>query len=315
MSKKTLKADVNQHPSHLLGIDLDGTALIDFRDLDLFLANVLRKLISEEHNHFVCIATGRNLQSSLPIANQIGKDIFLVTYNGARIDVGKRTWKFPIENTLARRIVKRLQELNFEPLNIMIDQDFDSDLPLEKRIITTSDDVYYQEIFFNSNPYTKAENLEKCFNLIAESDLLQLVLEFNYDKEKNLQIEEILRREFGSSIYFYTGNKMKAMKVGDKILVDDPSKWVVKIRSSNADKAKALEIISRYIGVDLEFVMPFGNDINDLDMMKKFGKSVAMIDSKGGIEEFAKSITKKNSKESGVAHYLIAYFGLSFLKS
>src|SRR3954468_11084891 len=144
-----MSIETNQE-KHLIIVDLDGTILPDFTNVDQKAAEVLRKLKAKGHK--VCIATGRNYLSTLPIYKEIELDTFLITYNGAYISHPLKKFipalavisiaNSVIKNILAEKIVKD------NLLNVMVDS-------TDRESISTSDDIYYREIFFNGNTFVK----------------------------------------------------------------------------------------------------------------------------------------------------------------
>src|SRR3954470_22533149 len=184
---------------HLIKLDIDGTSTNpDFSTLNQKLKKVLQKL--KEQGHKICFTTGRNYLSALPFYQEVGLDTFLVTYNGAYINnpSDKNTEELVL-NPIANQIVKNILA---EPIikqnlrNVLIDK-------IDRTTISTSDDIYYEEIFFNGNPYTKGENILK---LLGEQDALQLVLEFSKNEEMFNDILMLLNSEYSASITFYSGS-------------------------------------------------------------------------------------------------------------
>src|SRR6185369_7219453 len=158
---------------HLIKLDIDETNTNpDFSTLNQKLKKVLQKL--KEQGHKICFTTGRNYLSALPFYQEVGLDTFLVTYNGAYINnPSKDDAEELVLNPIANQTVKDI--LN-EPIikknlsNVLIDK-------IDRATISTSEDIYYQEIFFNGNPYIKRENISQLLQLLGEQDALQLVLE------------------------------------------------------------------------------------------------------------------------------------------
>src|SRR3954451_5468924 len=139
-----------------------------------------------------------------------------------------------VRNILAEPIVK--QNL----LNILVDD-------TSKKIISTSNDIYYQEIFFNGNSYEKAD-ISNLLEHLGKKDALQLVLEFPNekasDKETFYNILVTLNRKYGEeAITFYFGSKLKEdpKNPGEKVLVPDPTRKIIKIRSKMASKGRGAE--------------------------------------------------------------------------
>src|SRR3954471_19263041 len=171
---------------HLIKLDIDGTSTNpDFSTLNQKLKGILQKLVKQGHK--ICFTTGRNYLSALPFYQEVGLDTFLVTYNGAYINnPSEKAQEQIVVNPMANEVIKNI--LN-EPIikknlcNVLIDK-------IDRATISTSDDIYYQQIFFNGNPYTKGEDI---LQLLGKKDSLQLVLEFPSHEETFNKILMMLR--------------------------------------------------------------------------------------------------------------------------
>jgi len=299
MSIETTKREI-----HLIKLDIDGTSTNpDFSTLNQKLKTVLQKL--KEKGHKICFTTGRNYLSALPFYQEVGLDTFLVTYNGAYINnPSKNNADELVLNPIANQVVKDI--LN-EPIikqnlhNVLIDK-------IDRTTISTSDDIYYEEIFFNGNPYTKGENV---LQLLGEQDALQLVLEFSKNDEMFNNILMLLRSKYNASITFYSGSKLKAKSPGDKVLVPDPEKIIIKIRNKFASKGMGAEWVASYYNIPLSHTIAFGNDVNDIELMHTVGKGIVTADSDNHLKAYAYGITDCGVLNSdGVARFLTNYFGL-----
>lgn len=290
---------------HLIKLDIDGTSTDEsFSKLNKKLNKVLQKL--KEQGHKICFTTGRNYWSALPFYNEVGLDTFLVTYNGAYINnPSEQNEKEVVVNRFSNQVVKSILAepiIKQNLLNVLVDR-------ADKKIISTSDDIYYQEIFFNGNPYTKAD-ISNLLEHLGKKDALQLVLEFPSEEEIFYNILVTLNSKY--RIDFYFGDKLKSEKPGNKILVPDPTKKIIKIRSKMASKGRGAEWLAEYYGIPLSQTIAFGNDVNDIEMMRKVGKGVVMADSDPHLMPFARGITDFGLLNSdGVAKHLAEYFNLS----
>ena len=66
-------------------------------------------------------------------------------------------------------------------------------------------------------------------------------MEFPKDEKTFNEILLVLRRKYSNAITFYFGSKLKAKKPGDKILVPDPERKIIKIRNELANKRMGAE--------------------------------------------------------------------------
>ena len=71
----------------------------------------------------------------------------------------------------------------------------------------------------------------------------------------------------------------------------------------NSDKETALKTLVEHIGIDLNDVVAFGDDINDLGMLKLAGTAVAVSDAIDEVKAVADHITESNYQD-GVAKFL-----------
>ena len=274
---------------HLIKLDIDGTSTNpDFSTLNKDLKEVLQEL--KKQGHKICFTTGRNYWSALPFYNEVGLDTFLVTYNGAYINnpAEQNDKEAVVVNQISNQVVKNILAepiIKKNLLNILVDR-------VDKKIISTSDDVYYQEIFFNGNNYTKAD-IPNLLEHLGNKGALQLVLEFPSEKETFYNILIMLNSKYGErAISFYFGSKLKSKKPGDKILVPDPTKNVIKIRSKMASKGKGVECVASQYNIPSSPTLTFGNDVNDIEMMHTaLGRGIVMADSDPYLIPFARGIT------------------------
>ncbi|CAG8506244.1 10171_t:CDS:10 [Gigaspora margarita] len=298
------------HQSAQIKYDNEGFIIHDYRKMngtllnkDFSTLNQKNKKVLQElkaRGHKICIATGRNYLSALPFYREIGLDTFLITYNGAYINHPLKNEvlaNISIANSVVRAILAE-EIIKKNLLNFMADS-------VDRQSISTSDDIYYQEVFFNGNPYIKGDVLQH----LGNRDCLQLVLEFSNEERKINQIISTLRKKYKSSITFYCGEKLKAEREGEKVLVPDPTKLIIKIRNYNANKGEAAKLVAGYYNIPLSNTIAFGNDINDIEMMNKVGIGVAVSNSLNNLKAYVHDITEFDSHSGGVAKYLTDYFG------
>ncbi|MCE8162830.1 MAG: HAD-IIB family hydrolase [Candidatus Moeniiplasma glomeromycotorum] len=299
---------------HLIKLDIDGTSTNpDFSTLNPKLKTVLQKLKAQ--GQIICFTTGRNYASALPFYKEVGLDTFLVTYNGAYINnpSDKNNQEIVVFHSIKNNLVKEI--LN-EPiikeniLNVLIDHvnGLKANGEIDLKTISTSDDIYYREIFFNNNPYTKGEDI---LPLLGKKDVLQLVLEFPKEEKIFNEILLVLRRKYSDAITFYFGSKLKAKNPGDKILVPDPERKIIKIRNGLASKGMGAKWVAQQHNINLHNVIAFGNDVNDIELVHSVGKGIVTADSNDYLKTYAYGITDFGLFNSdGVAKFLTDYFSL-----
>lgn len=76
--------------------------------------------------------------------------------------------------------------------------------------------------------------------------------------------------------------------------------------AEGVNKGAALKFLTSYLNIDLADVLAFGDQENDLEMLKLSGKSIAMGNAAPAVKKIADTLTKTN-EEAGVAYILNDY--------
>ena len=92
----------------------------------------------------------------------------------------------------------------------------------------------------------------------------------------------------------------------DNLTVVSSATGLLDIMASNISKGNALEVLSQKLGVDLSEVIVFGDNYNDMEMLKCAGMPIAMENAVEEVKSQAKYITKSNN-ESGIAYAINNY--------
>lgn len=149
----------------------------------------------------------------------------------------------------------------------------------------------------------------------------------NLGKEDQKKTKERLKNFFNDDINVYFGDDLKEEAAKHKILkiiaIDDhdmdklkrvkkdleavedietTSSWYnnVEIMHKGVNKGEALKALLKYIKIDKEEVIAFGDNYNDLPMLELAGMGVVMENADEKVKEKGDYITSKNT-ESGVA--------------
>ena len=79
-----------------------------------------------------------------------------------------------------------------------------------------------------------------------------------------------------------------------------------KLSKKAATKEKAIEAMCSYLKIPLSQVLAFGDDFNDIGMLKLCGKGIAMQNAIPEVKDAADEICKSN-EEDGVAHWIESF--------
>ena len=96
----------------------------------------------------------------------------------------------------------------------------------------------------------------------------------------------------------------------DSLTVVSSAKGLLDIMAADISKGNALKTLSQKLKVDLDDVIVFGDNYNDMDMFKCAGMPIAMGNSVEDIKLQAKYITKSNN-EAGIAFAINNYILIS----
>ena len=81
------------------------------------------------------------------------------------------------------------------------------------------------------------------------------------------------------------------------------------ISQKDVDKFTGIQALSEYFQIPVSHMIAFGDDYNDLQMLKKCGIGVAMANASDMVKDAADDITLSN-EEDGVGYWLNGYFHL-----
>ena len=82
------------------------------------------------------------------------------------------------------------------------------------------------------------------------------------------------------------------------------------IACKDVDKVNGIKVLCNHLGIKLENTIAFGDDYNDLEMLKHCGIGVAMENASEMVKDVADKITLSNN-EDGVGVWLNEYFNLN----
>ena len=270
----------------LVAIDLDGTLLNKKKICTLHTQNVVESVLKTGRK--VCFVTGRGIVDTIPFAEQCGLREHIITANGAYI--------WDMKNKQA------IKEIGLDAEIV----DYTIEMARSEKMflwLFTPDSVYfettnylYQAVFSKYPDFTS----NQCnFNEVDNKNVLKSL--FILKQEKALEIKEHLSQKYGSRIHTI----INSAHTSDP---DDPKKELVylEILDSESNKGNALEYLCEYYNIPLENTLAFGDEDNDIEMLKIAGVGVAMGNANENALAAAKYKTLTN-EEDGVADFIEKY--------
>lgn len=270
----------------LVAIDIDGTLLRNNGTLSKKTIETIKKC--EENGVKACICTGRNIKNTIKIARSVSKEMPFVCADGCIF--------YDVKNDEVALEHKLLTE-TFE-------------------IIMREVDKYNLYVEFCTKKYyikyVKNMELEKfSYGGVAKT----LKEKFNHYFIRNVRYV----KDFEKFIKDYKDNTNQIIIAGEddelekiKVYLNSNDFSDVDIRydlwdryifivPKNCTKAYGLEILSKHFNIDVDDMIAIGDQMNDIDMIKKAGMGIAMGNAHDTIKKEANFITKTN-EEDGVAY-------------
>jgi Cof subfamily protein (haloacid dehalogenase superfamily) len=258
----------------LIVIDLDGTLLNDQHRVSVrtkaAIASVLEKGIK------VVFASGRSQKGIFKVIDDLGIDTFLdyaICFNGANV-LKKSTKESISKNILKGRDLQQIYNLAKEYGGFFYAYD--------------NTNIFTDE----NNEYATIEAMKNGLQVVKkdirsvriEEDILKIIIAG--------RSEELDKLENNIPADFY--NKFSIVRSDDTNL---------EFLHPLANKAEALKVLAKKIGISLDEVMAFGDAGNDIEMVKIAGKGIAMGNAFDEVIEIADYVTDTNNND-GVAKAL-----------
>lgn len=257
---------------------------IVFFDLDGTLLNKEKHVLAEnkeaiknalENNIEVVICSGRQKGAVRMYQEEAGSGRYVITTNGAEIYDTKeeeQLFNCSLEKSFARMFYDYMLE---NDLFFRIDTKYARYFNQERNRVTKD------EILFDENP-------DKFFE---ETDILQISIG-SMESDKIDKAVEFLKSFPDIKIE----NRYITEITADKL-------DVINIINKNASKGNAALGLCKYLKIDPKEAVAFGDDYNDVSMLKAVGHPVAMGNAFEDIKQIACEVTKTND-EPGISEVL-----------
>lgn len=282
--------------SWVIAVDLDGTLLRS--DQTVSAANRQALQMARELGHTVVIATGRPLRTALPIHQDLGLTTPLITLNGGMV------WD-PIKGSVLSQTVLSIDSLQ---RLTMLAETFDGYAVLAEagtscyqvtvdRLVGWPDEM---KTFFEAavlkGPFSDQAKPwpEQGLLPVAPNAILLSVPRENHEtffaQLAQLGLPDIQWRSWRSP------------------------HSIVEVIANGISKATAIQYVMKYLSIGQTSIMAFGDEMNDVAMLRFADRGVAMGNANTLLLPHANDMTSTN-EEDGVASYLQQFFQLSLKSS
>jgi len=252
--------------------DLDGTLLTSEKIIRKNTTELIRKCKVKGIKIFIATARPPTIDIALNFSEE-EKNLFHegVFYDGACILVNKKKKYLTIDDELAFKAIEIISK--YESTNIAIQ--------LEQELHSFKYDL---------------EDGEYKYWGVDKKDTIS----FNSLKNHSDEIVKILA--FDNSIVELKTELKTILKDKANIFINDKEN-MVQVVNKNADKRFGIENILDYEGIRADDIVVFGDDKNDMEMLKNFKNSIAMGNASQEVMDCAKHVTLSNDRD-GISYAL-----------
>jgi Cof subfamily protein (haloacid dehalogenase superfamily) len=278
-----------------IATDMDGTLLTATQEITQENRDAI--LQAKAKGVEVVVATGRSYQEAIFVLEEAGLKLPMICVNGAEV----RSWdgeivsSSPLNKEQARQAALRLVEngVYFEVYTNKgtFTEDEDKAITIIVDIVSTAN----PEVSIEKIAEAAEERLHKGlvrkidhYDQLFEEDQYEIykLLAFSLDQEK-LETANI------------------ALKEMEGLAISSSGSENIEITSVEAQKGVALEKFVQTRGITLQETMALGDNFNDVSMLKKVGKPVAMGNAVEEVKALCGEVTLTN-EESGVGKAILA---------
>ena len=278
-----------------IATDMDGTLLTATQEITAENKEAILK--AQEKGVEVVVATGRSYQEAIFVLEEAGIKCPMICVNGAEVrsKEGEIVTSSPLNKEDARQAALRLFEngVYFEVYTnegtFTVDED--------KAISIIVD------IFSTANPEVPIEQIAKAAEERLHKGLIQKI--DHYDllfEEDQYEIYKLLAFSLDPEKLEAANGALKEIQ---GLAISSSGSENIEITSLEAQKGVALEKFVNSLGFSLEETMALGDNFNDVSMLQRVGKPVAMGNAVKEVKDLCGEITLTN-EESGVGKAIMA---------
>lgn len=261
----------------LLVADIDGTLVTSNREITPGVLGAVRE--AQTRGVRVCLATGRIWPSAEPYFRRLGADPPAILYNGGLVYdfVTHRVLRrVPLARDHARAVLEILRGIPQVQPHLYVD-----------------DRVYIGRLNAASDRYRRKDSLE----VHEVGDLLA----FLPPDPRTIPAGRVQGEPMKILII---GARPDLLQAVERIrALPMPVNWVfsedtyLEVLPAGSSKGEALAFAARQLGIALDQVIAVGDNLNDLDMIRRAGLGVAMGNAPDDLKQHADYVTATNDEE------------------
>lgn len=255
--------------------DIDGTLLVPGQSISAKNIAAVKKMVAAGIT--VTIATGRMYRAGLPIAQELGVNVPIITYNGA----------------LIKSAGGEVIHVEYLPADLIVEivKFFERhDWYLQSY---SGDEVIYPFENEFSRQYETSQKVKGA--AVGWAGLC----------ERTERVCKLLSISSGAAA---TAERMAAVRAefGGRIEITKSHPQFVEMMCLGVSKASAVKILAKKLNIDRAEVMAIGDSDNDLPMLQAAGKSIAMGNAVDAVKNSCDFVTG-NCEDDGFAEAVAKY--------
>jgi Cof subfamily protein (haloacid dehalogenase superfamily) len=263
--------------------DLDHTFLNSNQEVSSFSKDIWNELSQSER---LSVATARSFAKTEEFLRGLKLNSPLILLDGALVVTPQKEIIDikTLDKSLVDEIVVESKKFNIEPFLLAIE---DKSILSEAFIVPKVMNKYQSNLIdwkYTQDPRLKREEIK------GVEDTMKVV--YMGDREHLQELTNHLREVFGNQIEV-------------KLSPEPYTKcWFLTLLHPLGDKAHAIKTVSKYLSIPLNNITVFGDNINDIEMFKIAGTSVAVSNALDEVKKEAKIVLPYSNDENAVAKYL-----------
>ncbi|WP_320054813.1 Cof-type HAD-IIB family hydrolase [uncultured Acetobacteroides sp.] len=264
--------------------DIDGTLLNKDRVLSPLTVDTIKKIRTLYDVPFVLISA-RMPKAITHLAAQLGINDPIVAYNGGLI----------FHNTERREVVQNLTistDVAYEVYSFLKESNVHISLFREDEWVAETEDYWAKREINNTRVTPALAPVEQTLERWARKGGGVHKIMCMGDAHAIGELEHFMRREHAANANSYRSKDT-----------------YLEITPTGTNKALAMHKVLAALGVDAANAAAFGDNYNDVEMLREVGVGVAMGNAPEKVKKAA-NVVARHHKEDGVAHELIHLFGL-----
>ncbi|MCB1193106.1 MAG: HAD family hydrolase [Leptospiraceae bacterium] len=271
---------------HTIATDLDGTLLNQDAILTDFTKKVLQKAIDSKIQ--LIIATGRRFASVLNYSKQFQGTVQVASSNGQILRLSpceKRVREHYLPEFLVRTVVQKGKNFGLSPL-LHVDEyeegiDMVTEIPLK----------HPNFMNYANGKKDRSIQLDNCLDYNLNK--VTIVCWLNHDKQRLKEFDKLLKAEIGTKCSQNVITTIPRVGPCMDVIQKDISKW------------SAIQEFLKINGKSEKGVIAFGDEANDMEMIKNAGFGVALKNATDELKSVAKCVSNYSNQEDGVAKTLV----------